>query len=350
MPNITDFNNITILQTAFIGDVALSLHLAEVIKKLHPSSHITYVTTPQAEQLAKCAKAINKVIAFDKRRTHKGLKGIRHITNQLQASGTDCIISPHRSLRSSLITLLSRPKISVGFNKNALHFIFKHRVRYDKYIHETQRNINLLSIFDDVNVEDIHSTSAEIEIPDKDIIYTDKLLHEKLIDHSPPLIAVAPGSVWETKKWGTDNFIELCRSLKHKHYHVILIGSKADADLCNSIADQTDSVSLAGLTSLPQTLCILQKADLTVTNDSAPCHLSELAGTPVVSIFGPTVPEFGFAPRMELSSVMQIPDMDCRPCAIHGSKQCPIGTHDCMQKIDYIMVLNAVEEILSAIR
>ena len=347
MPNITEFNNITILQTAFIGDVALSLHLAHAIKSLHPSSHLSFVTTPQAQQLAACSKAIDNVIVFDKRRTHKGWKGIRHIVSLLRSLPTDCIISPHRSLRSTLITYLSRPLISVGFNKNALSLLFKHRVRYDKHVHETQRLLDLLSVFDDCNIDDANSISAEIEIPDDDVNFIDELLDSKLPDSSSPLIAIAPGSVWETKKWGEDNFIELCKSLRDKSYHIILIGSKDDAGLCDSIADKSDAVSLAGLTSLPQTLRILQMVDLTVTNDSAPCHLSELAGSPVIAIFGPTVPEFGFAPRMNKSSIVQINGLDCRPCAIHGSKTCPIGTHDCMQLIESSMVLNAVEDSLS---
>lgn len=349
MPNITEFNNITILQTAFIGDVALSLHLAQVIKSLHPSSHLTFVTTPQAQQLAACSKAINKVIAFDKRRTHKGWKGIRHIIKQLQALHTDCIISPHRSLRSSLITYLTSPLISVGFDKNAMSLLFKHRVRYEKHVHETKRNLNLMTVFDDFNIDNANSIATEIKIPDDDIKYIDNLLDCKLPDSSSPLIAIAPGSVWETKKWGKDNFIDLCKSLNDRHYRIMLIGSKDDAGLCDSIANNSDSVSLAGLTSLPQTLRILQMVDLTISNDSAPCHLSELAGSPVIAIFGPTVPDFGFAPRMKRSSIIQINGLDCRPCAIHGSKTCPIGTHDCMQLIESSMVLNAVEEILSSI-
>jgi len=351
MPNITDFNNITILQTAFIGDVALSLHMAQAIKNLHPSSHLTLVTTPQAEPLAKCAKAINKVIAFDKRRTHKGTKGIRHICKQLEDSRTDCIISPHRSLRSSLITLLSRPQISVGFDKNALSYLFSKRIHYDKFIHETKRNINLLTIFDDVkkdtdNVNRLYNLSAEIEIPEDDRKYVDRLIGNNPTPSPTPLIIIAPGSVWETKKWGTDNFIELSSALLDRQYHVFLIGSADDAGLCDEIAGKSGALSLAGRTSLPQTLRIMQKADITVTNDSAPCHLSELAGTPAITIFGPTVPEFGFAPRMNDSAVVEIAGLDCRPCAIHGSKACPIGTHECMQKIDYVMVINAIDSAL----
>ncbi len=362
MPRITNYKNIAIIQTAFIGDVALTLHLAQAIKTLHPSSNLIFVTTPQSESLACCSNAVDEVIVFDKRHTLKGWKGIKHIVNCLKAAETDCIITPHRSLRSTLITMLSRPRISVGFNKNALSFLYKHRVHYEKYIHETSRNLSLLSVFDDVVIDDssinsinsinnINQLSADIVIPDEDIKFASRLLGNEH-DTSPttPLIAIAPGSVWETKKWGKDNYIDLCKAIIAKGIRLLLIGSEGDAELCKEIASKSGASSLAGKTSLPQTLYILQKVSLTVTNDSAPTHLAELAGSPVITIFGPTVPEFGFAPQMILSSVVQVNGLECRPCAIHGSRKCPTGTHECMQKIDHLTVLAAIEATLLVLK
>jgi heptosyltransferase-2 len=70
-----------------------------------------------------------------------------------------------------------------------------------------------------------------------------------------------------------------------------------------------------------------------VSNDSAPMHLAVAVGTPVVAIFGATVPEFGFGPAGPRDRVVETLGLSCRPCAIHGGATCPIGTFDCMVRI-----------------
>ena len=62
-------------------------------------------------------------------------------------------------------------------------------------------------------------------------------------------------------------------------------------------------------------------------------HLGMAAAIPVYAIFGPTVPEFGFAPYGTKGFIIQNRDIKCRPCGIHGGKKCPTKTFDCMEKI-----------------
>ncbi|HEX9006414.1 MAG TPA: glycosyltransferase family 9 protein, partial [Bacteroidota bacterium] len=91
---------------------------------------------------------------------------------------------------------------------------------------------------------------------------------------------------------------------------------------------------------------LLRRCRLLVTNDTAPQHLAVAVGTPVVAIFGPTVPRFGFAPIGPLDTVVETPGLVCRPCGIHGGERCPIGTFECMNLITVQHVLAAVDHIL----
>jgi heptosyltransferase-2 len=79
-----------------------------------------------------------------------------------------------------------------------------------------------------------------------------------------------------------------------------------------------------------------------LTNDSAPLHLGMAANIQVFAIFGPTVPEFGFAPFGQRSKIFENKDLACRPCAIHGSKKCPIKTFDCMINLKPNEIANQV--------
>ncbi|MBU2463951.1 MAG: lipopolysaccharide heptosyltransferase II, partial [Candidatus Edwardsbacteria bacterium] len=82
------------------------------------------------------------------------------------------------------------------------------------------------------------------------------------------------------------------------------------------------------------------------TNDTGAMHIAEAVGTPVLAIFGPTVKQFGFAPWRTESKVIEA-NLDCRPCALHGSKQCPKGHFNCMKLLSADTVMGEIDKALN---
>jgi heptosyltransferase II len=82
-----------------------------------------------------------------------------------------------------------------------------------------------------------------------------------------------------------------------------------------------------------------------VTNDSAPLHLATAVGTPIVALFGPTVPEFGFGPRRATDVTLGWDGLACRPCSRHGPPVCPLGHHRCMRDLTVETVAAALAAI-----
>jgi heptosyltransferase-2 len=80
-----------------------------------------------------------------------------------------------------------------------------------------------------------------------------------------------------------------------------------------------------------------------VTNDSAPQHLASARGTPTVTLFGPTVPAFGFGPLAPGSVTLGVEELACRPCDPHGPERCPLGHWRCMREL-------SVERVIASIR
>jgi heptosyltransferase-2 len=78
-----------------------------------------------------------------------------------------------------------------------------------------------------------------------------------------------------------------------------------------------------------------------VTNDSGLLHLSEAVGTPVVALFGPTVREFGYFPRLGASAALEVP-LECRPCSRNGKRPCHRGDLACLERIEVGAVLERV--------
>lgn len=153
------------------------------------------------------------------------------------------------------------------------------------------------------------------------------------------IVCLAPGSVWPTKQWGIAKYKQLAKDLIQKNIEVVLVGSAAEVPLANEIAQDCPQVhNYVGRTSLVQLAQVIALCDVIVSNDSGAMHMASLVGTPSVSIFGPTVLEFGYQPWNSLSVVLENKTLQCRPCSSHGGKVCPIGTHECMTSIEVAMV------------
>ncbi|MBM2816994.1 MAG: hypothetical protein HW421_3756 [Ignavibacteria bacterium] len=345
--SIFDYKRIAILQTAFLGDVALTLPLAQTIKNFNTNAEIYFITTPKAAPIARLASVIKEAIIFDKRSEHKGFAGIKNLAHKLEELNIDCILVPHRSLRSTLVAYYSKANLSVGFNKCAFSFLYSIKIPYYFHQHETERNLSLLKVFKEFkDISPAALDEVELSISQYDQKYANELLNAKGILPENKLIAIAPGSVWETKRWQESSFQQLCSKLSIHGYKCIIIGSGEDAPICERIAQNTGAVSLAGECSIPQTISLLQRTQLLISNDSAPVHFAGLAGCPVIAIFGPTSPMFGFGPKSKNSRILGNNELSCRPCSIHGSRKCPIKTHICMKSITADDAYNAALQIL----
>jgi heptosyltransferase-2 len=131
---------------------------------------------------------------------------------------------------------------------------------------------------------------------------------------------------------------------------VVLIGSEADRSLAEGIASagvRGMVLNAAGRLSILQSAELIRRSAVLVSNDSAPMHAGVAMRTPVVALFGATVPAFGFAPLGANDRIHQTEGLPCRPCSIHGGRKCPIGTFECMHKIMAEEVLHTIMELLS---
>lgn len=316
-----------IIQTAFIGDVILTTPVIEVLSASLPDVEIDFLTIPRSTTILSNNPGIQNIIKFDKRGRDKSVLGLWRTAKILQKNIYDLCIVPHRSLRSAFLAYMTHATIRVGFDRSAWKSGFTHLVPYDSNMHEIERNLSLLH---PINID------SPLIPPTLYSSNDDKLLIRKLWDSfgfksSDKIMAIAPGSVWSTKRWPEKYFIELCHLLSAEGFKPVLIGSREDESLCKRISKTSGGIkSIAGMTTLPQSYEFLSYCAGIVTNDSAPLHLGMASHIPVFAIFGPTVPAFGFAPFGKYSVIFEKKDLKCRPCSIHGGNKCPIKTFECM--------------------
>jgi heptosyltransferase-2 len=166
-----------------------------------------------------------------------------------------------------------------------------------------------------------------------------------------PLVALAPGSVWATKRW--PYYEELAAELRRRlpGSRVVLVGGPQDAPFADALAAAAGAgrvVDATGRLSLLGSAELIGRAAVLVTNDSAPQHLASAMGTPTVTLFGPTVAAFGFGPLAPGSESLGHETLACRPCDAHGPRRCPLGHWRCMRELGEAGVADRVLAVIGA--
>lgn len=339
-------DRILIVQTAFLGDVVLTIPLIQVVRQFFVFSKVDLVVVPRAAGLVRTHPDVHQVVEYDKRGTDKGVSGFIKLLRYLRSQKYDLAFVPHRSLRSALLVTLAGIPLRIGFDKSAGRWLYSKTVRYRQNLHEIERNLSLLEALG------IHHHAHELPKlypAPRDVQRIDKLLFDLEVSNPQQLIAIAPGTIWNTKRWLKERYAELAAQLTQERYEIMLIGGEEDKALCREIQALSNSshvYSAAGMLSTLQSAELIRRCKLLISNDSAPMHLAVAVGTPVVAIFGATVPEFGFAPYGKHDTVVETLGLSCRPCSIHGGDKCPIKTFDCMNAITVEKVRRRVEEVL----
>ncbi|MBI2427265.1 MAG: lipopolysaccharide heptosyltransferase II [Ignavibacteriales bacterium] len=337
---------ILVFQTAFLGDVILTLPMIQVLKKNFPLAEIDVVTTPVASSLLENHPAVSHIIQYDKRKSQKGIKGIISLALDLRHRSYDVVVVPHRSFRTASVVALTGIQERIGFSNASARFVYNHIGEYIKTKHEIERNYALLSPFNiRVTQKELPSLYPSLD----DINRVNKFLFEREILNQRNMVAIAPGSVWNTKRWLLDRFTQLALRLATDGKEILIIGGAGDTELGRAIIEATKHKQIhdtTGKLSLLQSAELIGRCNVLISNDSAPLHIGVAMRTPVVAIFGATVPEFGFAPYGKDDVVVETKGLSCRPCAIHGGDQCPIGTFECMKKIESGMVYDRVQSVL----
>jgi heptosyltransferase II len=303
---------------------------------------------PSAEEIFKAAPFVNEVKVLDKRNKHKSLTALFNFAKKLRREKYTRIYSPHRSFRTALLVMLSGVRDTYGFSNSSLNHVYKKLVEYKPEHHEVQRNLDLIE-FNYLNDEwkIIPQINISPDIKEK----IDNFLKDKGIINN--IICIAPGSVWNTKVYPSEYYEEIIKYITNRtQYNVVLTGGKRDEMLCSDIASRFSEkvCSAAGKFSIIESIEILKRASLLITNDSAPTHMAMCADIPAITIYCSTTSDFGFYPYNKKSSFLSYDDLFCKPCGIHGYEKCPISTFECGYKLKPGIVVKKIEEMLNVKR
>jgi heptosyltransferase-2 len=328
-----------VIQTSFLGDTVLTTPLLSQLANRGP---VDVVTTPASSSLLAGHPAVRTVIAYDKRGADAGLIGFLRLAKRLRTAKYDAAYLAQGSLRSALLAFAARVPSRMGFATSAGSALYTTKVAYRDDLHHAARLLQLSRPNGREPSDD--ETKPSLAPGDAERAAVTALLRESDVRSGERLIALAPGSVWATKRW--PYYPDLARDLS-ANGRIVIVGGPSDASLALEILTAVpDAVDATGALSLLASAELIGRCGVIVTNDSAPLHLASAMGTPTVAIFGPTVPDFGFGPLAPARIVVGHDSLACRPCDRHGPRRCPLKHFRCMRELTPELVAERARSIL----
>lgn len=314
-----------IIQTSFIGDVILATAVAEKLHQYYPDSSIDFLLRKGNETLLSHHPFIKTVIIWDKNKNK--FKNLLSVIKQVRSEKYTYVINLHRFASSGFITAFSGANNKIGFDKNLFSFTFSKHIKHEIGIgrHEVERNQQL--------IKDI--TDQEFSKPK---LYPSEENLKKMMQYkNNPYVCIAPTSVWFTKQFPKEKWVELCNLLPDKII-VYLLGAENDSTICSWIKSNSthkNIINHAGKFTFLESAALMKDAQMNYVNDSAPMHIASAMNAPTTAIFCSTVPSFGFGPLASDSKIVETKEkLSCRPCGLHGHKTCPLKHFQCAYSIN----------------
>ncbi len=334
-----------IIQTAFIGDVVLATVLIEKLHASFPDAQIDFLLRKGNEDLLANHPYLNEVMIWIKKENKT--KNLFKLINTIREKKYDKVINVQRFFSTGLITAFSNAKEKIGFDKNPLSFLFDVKVKHivgtkEHPVHETERNLSLVKHFtNDVPARmKLYPSEEDHTFVNRELSTVNSQLS------TAKYICVAPSSVWFTKQFPKEKWIEFLREIPSS-INIYFLGAPSDKNLCDNIIAVLPghtTKNLCGTLSFLQSAALMENALMNYANDSAPLHIASAMNAPVTAVFCSTVTWFGYWPLSDKSFVVEKTEpLYCRPCTTHGRKECPEKHFKCALDINKQKLLSILK-------
>ena len=333
---------ILIIRFGSLGDLVLLTALVEGIALSFPGCEIHLATKRRYAGLFSDNPLVNRIHELE---DGAGPAQLLRLRRTLSDARFDVIVDAHNVIRSNLLYWSLRAERKVRLGKDHIRKISLISAGRDLYGDPRPMKDRYLELIGALGAPVPDVPTRLVPAP-RARRKAEELLGESALA-GRRIVAIAPGARWETKRWPAGNFSELAGALAAEGYGLLIVGGDSDRGYCRSARAAENCVDACGRLSLMETAAALERAEVLITNDSAPLHMAEAVGTPVVALFGPTVRQFGYFPLLGRSIAMER-DLECRPCSRNGSRPCRLESRDCLDTIKPSEVLRSVHLVLES--
>lgn len=348
---------ILIIRLSAIGDILLATPLLRALRQKHPRAQLDFVVKAAFAGVLRHHPEIDHLYELD---PAGGWTELRSLGKRLQLEHYDVVLDIHKNFRSRYLAYAAKPREVLRHRKHILRrwLFVKTKINFMREIPPIYQRY--LAAAAPLGTASGSGRRLELFWSDNEEQEAKGALAGKNWQPHVPLIGLALGAGYFTKRWPPEYFGELAAQFLLSGNQVAILGGPQDVGLAKIVAKHVESVQnlsadsdqirvrlidLTGALSLLASAAVIKRCQLLVANDSGLMHVAEAVDTPLIAIFGSTTRELGFFPQLSSSRVIENHDLACRPCSHLGYRQCPRGHFRCMREILPAEVLTVANKI-----
>ena len=317
---------ILILALSGIGDALMFTPALKLLRQSLPSAQIdALVMFKGTKEIYQTNSDLSNVIHFDflKEGALNSLKFVFSLRKKYDATIN---VYPSNRKEYNIINFLIGAKQRAGveylrMNSQNLGWLNNITVLENDETHNVQTNIKLVEKL--LNKKFIDEPAMQISISDEDKLFAEKFLQDKHITENDFIVGFHPGCATLKnhikRRWEPEKFAELGKKLiKEKNAKVFLFGGPEEEELKTSINKMIDSENSLVIKTekFLQSIAIMKRCNVFVTNDSALMHVASALGLKVIAIIGPTNQHYIHPWKTEHKIVSL--NLDCAPCFFYS--------------------------------
>jgi heptosyltransferase-2 len=340
---------ILVVQPSWVGDCVMATPTLRALREHYPDAQISYLLRRYVKPIYTGMPWADRLITYRTGKTKaKAGRGIIDLAGRIRSGQFDMAILLPNSFKSALVCKLAKIPQVVGYERDGRSFLIS-----DKLLPAKERGKFVptpivkyymgLAQYLGARSRDL---KMELFVTQAERVVAQEVLERAGLDRDierpgaaghGPLVILNPGAQYgDAKCWLPEHFAAVADRLIEENGATVLIsGAPRERRILENVHRHmkhaaVDLVS-KGLT-LGALKEIVRRSDLMITNDTGPRHIAAAFGVPVVTIFGPTHPqwtEIDFPKERKVAV-----KVFCGPCQ---KKKCPLD-HRCMTRISPSMV------------
>jgi len=333
-----------------VGNLVMIMPLIQAVRKRFPRAGIYFLTLECNADLLLNLPEIDGIVTLRTRSAAATVRSIAEIPYRLAKLKPDLFLDFEQFLRITPIWgFLSGASQRVGLSTpgQARDFLYNTRVPYLLNRHMTLTFGDVVRSagadttgFPSLQVPRLPEAAARVE----EFLSTD-------VPGDSALVAIHPGSGdnFPARRWPVDEFARAAVKIhRETGARIVLTGTKPERFLAERFGTvcPVPFTNTMGRFDLAELIELLARADLLISNDTAPVHIASALGTPLVALYGPNTPDlYGPLHRNARAFYLRFP---CSPCITNfNAKTSNCRVPSCILGIDAEKVARAGLDLLS---
>lgn len=318
----------------WIGDAVICLPALEALHRLYPGRPITVVAKPRVVPVFEHAPYIENIIEYADRGRHSGIIGKLRLATEIKKKRFGLAVLFQNAFDAAFLSFISGIPKRIGYGRDLRSPLLTTAIKATPEIKKEHQVFYYLHIIEALGAKlPLKNPIPRLSISKVEQNWADIFLKENgLVGRL--LAGAAPGaSFGQAKRWPPQAFADaLANVAKRNKTTTLIFGGPDDTAACDAVyaglAGQ-ERLNLCNKLTLAESMTLMTRCAVFITNDSGPMHLAAALGVPTVAVFGSTDPALTGPLGANVSVLTNA--MECSPCF---KRECRHGHYKCLTTID----------------